>query len=196
MITKQCYVEYLICTPINYTCFNLSEHLEHISHDVVSNFLKQSRITAREIWELVKELIKNTEDSFLILDDSVQCKRYSKSIELVKTQYSGAVGSLVRGIGVVNLIHSDVHEHYPVDYRIYNNAADGKTKNDHFKDILLNAIANKGLQTKTVMCQHFSGHTVKQLFAAIRSLRVTNSHWRNGDARGYKTLQYIRTPPV
>ncbi|WGS85083.1 TraE/TraK family type IV conjugative transfer system protein [Methylomonas sp. UP202] len=26
-----------------------------------------------------------------------------------------------------------------------------------------------------VMCQHFPGHTVKQLFAAIRSLRATNS---------------------
>ena len=77
MITKQRYVEYLICTPINYTCFNLSEHLEHVSHDMVSNFLKQSRIT---VWELVKGLIHNTEDSFLIIDDSVQDKRYSKSM--------------------------------------------------------------------------------------------------------------------
>jgi len=36
----------LICTPINYTSFNLSEHLDHVSHDVVSNFMKQSRIMA------------------------------------------------------------------------------------------------------------------------------------------------------
>jgi transposase len=27
-----------------------------------------------------------------------------------------------------------------------------------------------------VMCQHFSGHTVKQLYAAIHSQRATNSH--------------------
>ena len=27
------------------------------------------------------------------------------------------------------------------------------------------------------MCQHFSRHTVKQLFAAIHSPRATNSHW-------------------
>jgi hypothetical protein len=152
MITKQRYVEYLICTPINYTCFNLAEHLDHVSHDVVSNFLKQSRIKARQVWELVKGLINNTEDSFLIIDDSVQDKRYSKSIELVKTQYSGAVGGLVRGIGVVNLVHSDGQEHTPVDYRIYHNAAaDGKTKNDHFKDMLVNAISDKGLKAKTVL---------------------------------------------
>lgn len=35
------------------------------------------------------------------------------------------------------------------------------------------------------MRQHFSGHMVKQLFAAIRSLRATNSHWLNGAAHGY-----------
>ncbi len=68
---------------------------------------------------MVNGLIKNTPESFLILDDSVQNKQYSKSIEPVKKQYSGAVGGLVRGIGVVNLVHSDGKEHYPVDYRIY-----------------------------------------------------------------------------
>ena len=167
MITKQRYVEYLICTPINYTCFNLAEHLDHVSHDVVSNFLKQSRITARQGWELVKGLIHNTEDSFLIIDDSVQDKRYSKSIELVKTQYSGAVGGLVRGIGVVNLVHSDGQEHYPVDYRIYNNVADGKTKNDHFKDMLVNAIADKGLKAKTVLFDSW--------YASWENLKLVNT---------------------
>jgi hypothetical protein len=132
MITKQKYVEYLISTPINYTCFNLAEHLDHVSHNVVSNFLKRSRITARQVWEMVKGLIQNTPDAYLILDDSVQDKRYSRSIELVKKQYSGAEGGLVRGIGVVNLVHSDGQEHYPIDYRIYDNNADGKTKTTIF----------------------------------------------------------------
>jgi len=36
----------------------------------------------------------------------VQDKRYSTQIELVKLQYSGAEGGLVRGIGVLNLLHS------------------------------------------------------------------------------------------
>ena len=142
MITKQRYIEYLISTPINYTCYNLSEHLENVSHDVVSNFLKRNRITAREVWGLVKGLIKNTPASFLIIDDSVQNKQYSKSVGLVKKQYSGATGGLVRGIGVVNPVHSDGEEHHPVDYRIYDNTADGKTKNGHFKDMLVSAVAD------------------------------------------------------
>ncbi|MDD5462345.1 MAG: hypothetical protein PHG00_12045 [Methylococcales bacterium] len=111
MITKQKYVEYLISTPINYTCFNLAEHLDNVSRDMVSNFLKRNRITARQVWEMVKGLIRNIAEAFLIIDDSVQDKRYSKSIELVKKQYSGAEGGLVRGISVVNMVHSDGREH-------------------------------------------------------------------------------------
>jgi hypothetical protein len=87
MKTKQKYIEYLISTPINYTCTNLSAHLEGESHDMISNFLKRSRLTPREVWEQVKDLLTDSEESCSIIDDSVQNKRYSKSIELVKRQY-------------------------------------------------------------------------------------------------------------
>jgi SRSO17 transposase len=129
----------------------LSEYWDDVSHDVVINFLKRNRITARQVWDRVKGLIKNTADSYLIIDDSVQAKQYSKSIELVKKQYSGAVGGLIRGIGVVNLGHSDGTEHYPIDYRIYDNTADGKTKNDYFREMLIHAVADQGIRAKAVL---------------------------------------------
>jgi spore coat polysaccharide biosynthesis predicted glycosyltransferase SpsG len=64
------------------------------------------------------------------VDDSVQNKEYSRKIELVKKQYSGAEHGLVRGIGVINLVHSDGEEFFPIDYRVYAPEADDKTKND------------------------------------------------------------------
>jgi len=153
MITKQKYVEYLISTPINYTCTNLAEHLEGVSHDVVSDYLKREPLTAQQIWELVEGMIDDSPEAVLIVDDSVQDKRYSKSIELVKLQYSGATGGLARGIGVVNLLHSNGtdREYYPIDYRIYAKEADGKTKNDHFLEMLTNAISDKKVQAKRVL---------------------------------------------
>ena len=157
MITKQKYIEYLISTPINYTCTHLSEHLDGVSHDVISNFLKRSRITPREVWEQVKDLFSDSEDACLIIDDSVQNKQYSRSIELVKRQYSGATGGLVRGIGVVNLVHTDGKDSYPIDYRIYALEADGKTKNDHFKEMLINAVANKQIKANTVLFDSWYG---------------------------------------
>ena len=66
----------------------------------------------------------------MIIDDSVQDKRYSRSIEMVKRQYSGAVGGLVRGIGVVNLLHTNGREegYYPIDFRIYAKEADARPR--------------------------------------------------------------------
>ena len=159
MITKQKYVEYLVSTPINYTCTNLAEHLEGMSHDVVSDFLKRERLTARHLWELVAEQIDDSADAYLILDDSVQDKRYSRSIEMVKLQYSGAEGGLVRGIGVVNLVHTSGEDgdYYPLDFRIYAKEADGKSKNDHFQEMLLRAVGDKQIQAKTVLFDSWYG---------------------------------------
>jgi len=153
MITKQQYVEYLLSTPVNYTCANLADHLDDVSHDAVSDYLRRERHTARKVWELAQPLITDSPDTYLILDDSVQDKRYSRKIDLVKRQYSGAEGGLVRGIGVVNLVHSTGKDDdfFPVDYRIYAPTADGKTKNDHFREMLIAAVADKRIQARTIL---------------------------------------------
>lgn len=103
MITKQQYVEYMICTIGNYTSTNLAEHLDEVSHDVITDYLMNEHHTARGIWEMVEGLIQDSPEAFLLVDNSVQDKRYSQFIELVKLQYSGADHGLVRGIGIVNL---------------------------------------------------------------------------------------------
>jgi hypothetical protein len=95
--------------------------------------------------------LKDSEESYLIVDDSVQNKQYSRKIELVKKQYSGAEHGLVRGIGVINLVHSDGEDFYPIDYRIYAPEADGMTKNDHFRQMLLRAKGDKQIQARTLL---------------------------------------------
>jgi hypothetical protein len=97
MITRTKYVEYLISTPINYTCSNLANHLEGVSHDVVTDYLNQERLTARHLWELVQPFIQDSPEAYLLIDDSVQNKQYARSMELVKRQYSGAEGGVVPG---------------------------------------------------------------------------------------------------
>jgi len=81
----------------------------------------------------------------------VQDKRYSQSIELVKLQYSGAEHGLVRGI--VNLVHStgDKQDFYPIDYRIYAPDQDGKTKNEHFSEMVINAVYAKKIKAKRIL---------------------------------------------
>lgn len=161
-MTKRQYIEYLIATPGNYTCTNLADHLEaeqEQSHDTISDFLRREKFTPRGLWEVVPPLLPDGPDAYLIFDDSVQDKRYSHKIELVKLQYSGAEGGLVKGIGVLNLLHSSGAdgEFYPLDYRIYDPEGDGKTKNQHFREMLVRARSDKNLQAQTVLFDSWYG---------------------------------------
>lgn len=198
MIRKIDYVEYLISTPINYTCTNLSEHLDGVSHDVISDYLQRERLTPRMLWEMSSQLIEDSPSSFLIIDDSVQDKRYSRQIELVKRQYSGNEHGLVKGIGVVNLVHSNGQgrEFYPIDYRIYAPEADGKTKNDHFQEMLIRAVSDKRIQAQTLLfdCWYASSSNLKLVhrlgltfFTAIKANRLVSL----SPEEGYVHLQEL-----
>jgi DDE superfamily endonuclease len=128
-----------------------------VSHDAITDYLQREKITARQLWEVVQPLVQDSQKSYLILDDSVQDKRHSRKIELVKRQYSGNEHGLVRGIGVVNLVHSDGTDHYPIDYRIYSPESDGKTKNEHFREMLIAAISDKRLQAQIILFDSWYG---------------------------------------
>jgi len=116
-------------------------------------------MTPRSLWEVVQPLLNDGPDSYLIVDDSVQDKRYSKKIELVKLQYSGAAGGLVRGIGVINLLHSSGKDgqFYPIDFRLYDPDGDGKSKNAHFGDMLIRAKSDKNIQSRTLLFDAWYG---------------------------------------
>jgi hypothetical protein len=123
-----------LSTPNHSTCTNLADPWEGVSHDAVSDFLQRERLTPRPLWERVRGRIDDHSEAFLRADDSVQDKRYSQFIERVKHPYSGNEHGRVKGIGVVNLVHSSGTEgdFWPIDDRLYAPAADGKTQKTTF----------------------------------------------------------------
>jgi hypothetical protein len=153
MITKKQYGEYLLSTPKNCTCPSLAEHWEDVSHDVVNDFLHQKRFRPREVWTLVKDRIEKSKESCLSVDDSVHDKRYCRFIDLVRAQYRGNEHRVVRGIGVVSLVHSGGKdkEFYPLDSRVYAPDVEGKTKNQHFPEMFLNALDQKQIRARTIL---------------------------------------------
>lgn len=56
MLTKKHYVEYILSTPLNYTCKNLENHLDNVSYDSICDFLRQECFTGPQIWELTKPM--------------------------------------------------------------------------------------------------------------------------------------------
>jgi hypothetical protein len=202
MITKKQYVEYLVSTPKNCTCTYLAEHLEEVSHDVVNDFLHQKRFLPREVWNLVKDRIEDRKEAFLLVDDSVQDKRYSRFIELVRAQYSGNEHRVIKGIGVVNLVHSAGKDgdFYPIDYRVYAPDVEGKTKNDHFQEMFVNALDLKHLHARTILFDgwYASAENLKLIhrrkrifFTTLKSNRLVSL----SKAQGYMHLEDLEWTP-
>ncbi len=86
MITADQDIQYVLSPPNNHTCSSLAQHLEQVRHEVVSDFLRTKRVTARGLWHLVHGLIADGPEACLILDDSVQDNRSCRCIGLVTHQ--------------------------------------------------------------------------------------------------------------
>ena len=69
----------------------------------------------------------------LVLDDSTLDKPDARKMDLVTRHWSGKHRRVVQGINLLTLLWTDGERLIPVDYRVYDKATDGLTKNDHFR---------------------------------------------------------------
>lgn len=148
--SKELYQAFLRVTSQRYTAAALSEvSPKELSHDSVSRWLSSARCRPRDVWEASKSRIKGT--GVLIADDTVINKTHSQKISLTRWQYSGTEHGIVKGIGLLNLYwKSQESEGTPIDFRLYQPADDGKTKNDHFRDLMTLA-KKRGVQPEAVL---------------------------------------------
>jgi hypothetical protein len=135
--SKELYCLFLQLTSQKYSALGLSEVSPvEISHDAVSRWLGNTNFQPKDIWEAAEKEVLNT-NGIIIADDVVLNKSRSEKMELTAWQYSGTEHDIVRGIGVLNFLwKNDNDSTTPMDYRIYHPPTDGKTKNDHFRDML------------------------------------------------------------
>lgn len=151
--TRLDYCQYLLSSQINYTLTNFADHSQKFSHDQLNRHLRDDRLTPRLVWEQAKEHIVRSPNGYLIFDDTVADKNYSRSIELVRRQYSGNTHSVIRGIGIVTCIYvnPELDQFWLIDYRIFAPAQDGKTKLDHAKEMFDLVIDGKQLEFRSVL---------------------------------------------
>jgi hypothetical protein len=87
---------------------NLAEHLQVFSHDTINRYLRGEKLTPRLLWDNVEHLIQRDEDGSVIFDDSVLDKNSSQCIELVRRQYSGTEHRVIRGIGLISCVATNL----------------------------------------------------------------------------------------
>ena len=103
--TRQLYCQYLLSSQINYTGTNLADHVAGLDHNSIYRFLKGETLTPALIWEKVWPLLVQSEDGYLLFDDTVLDKSHSFEINGVRRQYSGNAHGVIKGIGIVNLVY-------------------------------------------------------------------------------------------
>lgn len=133
--SKELYAQFLIATSKDFSATFLARLHKKIHHDTVTRWLKRTKLTPRMLWEHTEAQV-NKNEGVLVVDDSVLSKQYSYRIGLTKWQYSGNNHRVTKGIGLVTLLWTNTDEHIPVDYRIFAPVSDGKTKNQHFQEMI------------------------------------------------------------
>lgn len=166
--SKELYKAFLQASSVRYSGLALSEVSPiELSHDSISRWLSAQNFRPCELWKAVKNEIDLSASGLLIVDDTVLSKIHSRKIALVNYQYSGNAHDVVAGIGLVNMLWHNLsgEQTVPIDYRLYDKASDGKTKNRHFCDMLSLAKA-RGLSPEAVLMD--SGYSSLKNLKAIR----------------------------
>ena len=145
----------------------MADHKVAFSHDAINRYLEEDDVSPISVWQSVSHLVRRSGNACLIFDDTVLDKRHSFKIELVRRQYSGNEHGVVKGIGVVNCLYVnlDTNEYWIIDWRVYDPDGDGKTKLDHVRDMLDDAIARKNLPFRSVLMD--SWYATKDLMMRI-----------------------------
>jgi len=190
------YCQYLLSSPVNYTLTNMADHVENLSHDRINRYLRNEKLSPKLVWEHIKDDIIESDNGYLLFDDTVIDKNYSFEVENARYQYSGNAHGVIKGIGVVTCIYvnPEIEQFWIIDYRIFDPDVDGKSKLDHLTDMFKNTIYQKRLSFATVlfdswyaninfilMCEDFD----KKYYCPLKKNRLVD------DSKGEKPYQQI-----
>mgnify|MGYP001347364323 CR=1 FL=1 len=169
-VTRLDYCQYLLSTQINYTLTYFADHSAHFSHDAINRYLADEKITPRLVWENVQSQVVVTPAGYVVFDDTVVDKNFSRQIALVRPQYSGNAHAIIKGIGVVTCVYVNpaTEQFWLIDYRLYDPDGDGKTKLEHVHDMLQNVVYQKQLPFRGVLMDTW--YATKELMLAIEAL--------------------------
>lgn len=163
------YINFVIATPKQLTATEAArvqpESQDAPAHDAFTRLLQRLEPDAATLWQEAATQIDLT-SGVLVLDDSTLDKPYSTRNALVYRHWSGKHHGVVAGINLITLLWTNGARAVPTDYRIFDKATDGKTKNDHFAEMLLEA-HNRGF-APSLVC--FDGW-----YASIENLKLVRS---------------------
>jgi hypothetical protein len=158
-VTDEDYINFIIATPRQVTATEAArvapDTTNDVAHDAFTRLLQRLEPDSDTLWEESRTQI-DFSGGLLVLDDSTLDKPYSPRNALVYRHWSGKQKAVVSGINLITLLWTDGERCVPIDYRIYDKDTDGKTKNDHFAEMLISAF-ERGLNPNLVCFDSWYG---------------------------------------
>lgn len=135
------------------------------AHDAYTRLLQRAQADGEALWQEVEPLVQRT-SGVLIVDDSTLDKPYASKMALVTRHWSGKHHRVVQGINLISLVWTDGQCRLPCDYRLYNKAQDGLSKNDHFAQMVQQA-QQRGFAPELVAFDSW--------YASLKNLKLVRS---------------------
>jgi len=118
---RELYSDYLISSFNYVTATGLSKALDSsVSHDQITRFLSESDFDSKQLWQLVKPVLRENEqdDGVLIFDDTIEAKPYTKESELVCGHHDHSQNRSVKGINLLNCLYGVGDITIPVGFEL------------------------------------------------------------------------------
>lgn len=167
------------------------------AHDAYTRLLKRLPPDSEMLWQEVEPLIER-EKGVMVLDDTTLDKPYASQMALVTRHWSGKHGGVVQGINLISMVWTDRECRLPCDFRLYNKAQDGLTKNDHFQHMVQQAAERDFQPELTVFDSWYSGLPNLKLLRKLRwhwLTQLKNNREVSLDRSGNRAIREILIPP-
>jgi putative transposase len=170
--TELDYIHFLVATQKTCSCTEAARVQPDSpfapAHDSFNRLLHRLEPDPQTLWAEAEPLVEKAR-GVLVIDDSTLDKKPSKNLGLVTRHWPGKHHEVVLGINLITLLWTDGDRKIPVDYRLFSKA-DGRTKHDHFWEMLLVA-RGRGFAPKDIL---FDGW-----YASLEDLKQVRDHgWR------------------
>jgi putative transposase len=134
----------------------------------------------------------------LVLDDTTLDKPYAQKMDLVTYHWSGKHQRVVKGIALLTLLWTEGKSLIPCEFRVYDKPQGGKTKNEHFQDMLRKAQERGFAPDYVLMDSWYSSLENLKLIASFAWFfltRLKSNRLVNPDGQGNRPICEIEIPP-
>lgn len=115
------YSDYLLASFGATTATGLSQLVDNlVSHDQITRFLASETQTAKDLWQIVKPLVRKVQSkrAVLIIDDTIEEKPYTDENEIVCWHFSHSKDCSIKGINFVSALYEADGVSLPVDFQV------------------------------------------------------------------------------